>query len=135
VGASLQNLGPDVKFEQVGDPLPVTTRFGAAYDFSLAKYRWFQEGGYGVSRFLLSVDGVKPRDQKNLLPAAGLELGLGLGEGGYGALRFGYMFSRDVSNFTFGVGFRQGRWRLDYGLGVGRSDVNSTHHITAGASF
>ncbi|MCX5796452.1 MAG: PorV/PorQ family protein [Elusimicrobia bacterium] len=135
LGASLQNLGPDVKFEQAGDPLPLTTRFGAAYDFNLAKYHWVQEGGWGVSRFLVTADGVKLRDQKSLLPAAGLEMGMGLGEEGSGALRFGYLFSRDISNFTFGVGFRQGRWRLDYALGVGRADVTSTHHITVGASF
>lgn len=135
LGASLQNLGPDVRFEQTGDPLPVTTRFGAAYDFSLAKYHWIQEGGFGVSRFLVTADAVKLRDQKDLLPATGLEMGMGLGEDGYGALRFGYLFSRDISNFTFGVGFREGRWRLDYALGVGRADVTSTHHVTVGASF
>ena len=64
-----------------------------------------------------------------------LEMGMGLGEDGYGALRFGYLFSRDISNFTLGVGFRQGRWRLDYALGVGRADVASTHHVTVGARF
>jgi hypothetical protein len=132
LGASLQNLGPDVKFEQAGDPLPLTTRVGAAYDFSLAKYHWVQEGGFGFSRFLVTADAVKLRDQKSLLPATGLEMGMGLGEDSYGALRFGYLFSRDISNFTFGVGLRQGRWRLDYALGVGRADVSSAHQVTIG---
>jgi len=132
VGASLQNLGPDVKFEQTADPLPMTTRFGAAYDFDLAKYHWVQENNFGFSRFLLTADALKRRGEKDLLPATGLEMGIGLGEDSYGALRFGYLFFRDISNFTFGVGFRQGRWLLDYALGVGRADVSSTHQVTLG---
>ena len=110
----------------------MTTRFGAAYDFDLAKYHWVQENGFGFSRFLLTADALKRRDEKNLLPSTGLEMGIGLGEDSYGALRFGYLFSRDISNFTLGVGLRQGRWRLDYALGVGRADVSSTHQVTLG---
>jgi len=135
LGASLQNLGPDVKFEDTGDPLPVTTRFGAAYDFSMANNGWFQKGDYGFSHFLITADAVKLRDQGQVLPAAGLEMGMGLGAEGHGALRAGYMFLRDTSYFSFGVGFREGRWQLDYGLGGNRNDVANTHHLTFGVSF
>ena len=135
LGAALQNLGPDVKFESEGDPLPLTARFGAAYDFSLANLGWFQEGGYGFSRFLVTADAVKVRDEKDFLPAAGLEMGMGLGEQGYGALRFGYMFSRELNYLTFGVGLRQGRWQLDYGLGVMRNDIANTQHLTLGVKL
>jgi hypothetical protein len=135
VGASLQNLGPDVKFEQASDPLPMATRFGASYEFSLAGLRYIQQGGFGFSHFLVTADGLKPRDGRNILPATGLEMGMSLSEASDMALRFGYLFERDIANFTFGVGFRQGRWRLDYAMGVGRADVDGSHHVTLGASF
>ncbi|MBI5241668.1 MAG: PorV/PorQ family protein [Elusimicrobia bacterium] len=135
LGAAIQNLGPDVRYESVGDPLPSAARFGAAYDFSLAKLRYFSEGGFSFNRFLVTADAVKPRDQRSVLPSTGLEMGMSLGDASDMALRFGYLFERDIANFTFGAGFRQGRWRLDYGLGVGRDDVESTHHVTLGARF
>ena len=135
LGASLQNAGPDVKYESAGDPLPTTARFGAAYDFSLADLRYFREGGFGFNRFLLTADGVKPRDSSNLLPNIGLETGMSFGEESGMALRFGYLFERDIPNFTLGAGFRQGRWRLDYAMGVGRADVDVSHHVTLGAGF
>ena len=135
LGASLQNLGPDVKFEQAADPLPVTTRFGAAYAFDLTGYRYFKEGGYGFSRFLLTADAVKVRDDSTWLPATGLEMGMSFGEQGSGALRFGYMFGQDLANFTFGVGIREGRWRLDYALGLMRADIRPTNQFSLGVGF
>ena len=135
LGASLQNAGPDVKYESAGDPLPTTARFGAAYDFSLAGLRYFREGGFGFNRFLLTADGVKPRDNGSLLPNIGLETGMSFGDESGMALRFGYLFERDIPNFTLGAGFRQGRWRLDYAMGVGRADVDGSHHVTLGAGF
>lgn len=135
LGASLQNAGPDVKYEAAGDPLPTAARFGASYEFSLAGLRYIQQGGFGFSHFLVTADGLKPRDGRNPLPAAGLEMGMTFSEASDMVLRFGYLFERDIANFTFGTGFRQGRWRLDYAMGVGRADVDGSHHVTLGAHF
>jgi hypothetical protein len=134
LGLSLQNVGPNVKFEQDGDPLPLTFRAGAAYAFSLAELAWFKDGGFGFSQFLVTADAVKIRETKDVLPAAGLEMGMALGDGGYGALRAGYMFSRDLNFLTMGVGLRQGRWSLDYGLGAMKRLTNQ-HHISLGVGF
>jgi len=135
VGASVRNMGPDVKFEQDGDPLPLALRLGAAYSFDLARRGFFKEGGYGISRLLVAADGVKVRDEDGWKPTAGLEIGMGLGEQTFGALRFGYMFSLDTGYLTFGVGLRQGRWVFDYALAAMRGDVSNTHHFTLGVKF
>jgi hypothetical protein len=135
LGAAVENLGPDVKFEQTGDPLPTTARFGAAYAIDLTGYGYLQKDGYGFSHFLLTADAVKLRDESTLLPAAGLEMGMGLGELGSCALRFGYMFEQDLANFTFGVGLRESRWRLDYAFGVMRADVSPTNQVSLGVDF
>jgi hypothetical protein len=134
-GAAMQNLGPDVKFEQAADPLPVTARFGAAYALDLSEASYFQEGGYGFSRFLLTADAVKLRDETSLLPATGVEMSMALGKLGSCALRFGYMFEQDLSNFTFGVGFQEGRWRLDYAYGFMRDDIAPTNQVSLGVGF
>jgi len=134
-GAAIQDLGPDVKFEQTADPLPVTARFGAAYVFDLSETRYFQEGGYGLSRFLLTADAVKMRAQAVLLPATGLEMNMGLGKLGSCALRLGYMFEQDLANLTFGVGFQEGRWRLDYAYGFMRDGITPTNQISLGVGF
>ncbi|MDD5657096.1 MAG: PorV/PorQ family protein [Elusimicrobia bacterium] len=134
LGAALQNLGPDVKFEEEADPLPLTLRFGAAYTFDLSGLAWFKDGGFGFSRFLVSADAVKIRRTPDLLPAAGMEMGMDLGDGGSGSLRAGYMFSRSAAAFTVGAGLRQGRWSLDYGLGAMKQLTNE-HHVSLGVRF
>ena len=134
-GASLQNMGPDVQFEQEGDPLPMTVRFGAAYDLDLSGRECFKEGCFGFSHFLFTADAVKLRDEGSLQPSAGLEMGMKLEEETYGALRFGYLFSQSPNYFTLGIGVRQGRWFADYGFGAMKDDVASTHHVTLGVKF
>ncbi len=134
-GASVQNLGPDVKFEEEGDPLPMTVRFGAAYDLNLSKMDWFREGGYGFSRFLFTADAIKRRDESALQPSGGIEMGMNVGDEGYGALRAGYLFNQAPGYFTVGIGLRQGRWFFDYAFGGMKDDVSSTHHVTLGVTF
>ncbi|HAM35718.1 MAG TPA: hypothetical protein DEB40_14170 [Elusimicrobia bacterium] len=135
LGAAVQNLGPDVKFEETADPLPTTLRFGAAYNLKLDNVGWLKEGGFGLSRILFTADVVRIREEKDYLPAAGLELGIPIGEQGYGALRAGYLFSREINSLTVGMGLRQGRWLLDYGLGAIGQNLSNTHHFTFGAKF
>ena len=133
LGVSLQNLGPAVKFEQEADPLPMTVRLGAAYEFNLGDLDWFKEGGFGFSKFLVTGDAVKLRDE-GLVPSTGMEMVMALGEQNSAALRFGYIFSQQSTSLTLGVGVRQGRWLLDYGLGAMKTLAN-THHFSLGVKF
>ncbi|MFA5162335.1 MAG: PorV/PorQ family protein [Elusimicrobiales bacterium] len=98
-----QNLGGKMKFDQEGDPLPQTTRFGAAYAFS--------------DRTTAGADLTMPRDNsmyisagvETLLPFVGYEL----------AGRFGYTTKNagdvsGVSGIAFGFGARRGNVGVDY---------------------
>ncbi len=135
LGASLLNAGPDVRFEHAGDPLPLSARAGAAYRFSLSDTRWAREAGYGFSDFQLTLDGVKTREQNAAL-STGFEMGmpLGLADQGAGAIRFGYLFGRDLDSLTIGFGLRQGRVVFDYALGVLKK-VGNAHHLSIGYHF
>lgn len=135
LGASLLNAGPDVRFEHAGDPLPMSGRAGAAYRFSLAGSRWARDAGYGFSDFLLTLDGVKTREQKAVV-STGFEMGmpLGLADHGAAAIRVGYLFGRDLDSLTLGFGLRQGRISFDYALGVLKK-VGNAHHLSIGCYF
>ena len=133
LGASAQNLGPEVKFEKEGDPLPLTTRFGAAYLLDLERAGLLQEASYVFTRFLLTADGIKVREER-LAAGLGLEMGMPLGAGAQAALRFGYVLNRDLDSFTFGIGLAEKRFSLDYALAVKRA-INNAHHFTFGVRF
>ena len=122
LGASLQNLGQDVKFEQDGDPLPFTTRAGLAYAFTPP----------AGARHLLTADLIKIRNRRTSA-GAGFELGLPVG-GGEADLRLGYLLNRDSDSLTAGVGLKEGRLSLSYALGVKRS-VSNVHNVSLGVEF
>lgn len=129
-GASARNLGPDVKFEQDGDPLPLEGRVGAAFTLPLSS----PDPGFGEpSGLTLTADGVQPRGDK-AWAATGAELRFGFGGSGTIALRAGYVFDSLVDSFTLGVGLKEGRYFLDYALGDQRAFSNA-HHFVLGASF
>ncbi|MFA6003446.1 MAG: PorV/PorQ family protein [Elusimicrobiota bacterium] len=133
LGLAAQNLGPDIKFEQEGDPLPLTLRCGAAYSVDLGRLPMFQEGSFGFSKFLLAADAVKVREQE-VSAAAGLEMSMSLAEKSFIALRAGYQFSDEPGALALGIGLRQGPWIFDYGLGVVK-DVTNSHHFNLGLKF
>lgn len=130
LGAAVQNAGPAVKYEQEGDPLPLTLRAGAAYLLDLGGIDSLKEAAVAFSRFLVTAEVVKPRDEK-ITPATGLEMRMPLGPDGYGALRFGYAFNRDLDSLSLGIGLKEGRFLLDYALGVKRA-IGNTHHFALG---
>lgn len=132
-GASLQNLGPNVKYEQEGDPLPATARYGLAYELKLERFGLLKDVPYTINEFLFTADQVKVKDERSSA-ALGLEMGMPLGQGGHGAVRFGYVFNRDLDSFSFGLGFREGRFIFDYALGVKRA-FNNLHHFSVGVYF
>jgi hypothetical protein len=89
-GASVQNLGPEIKYEEQKEQLPLTFRIGLAYQIP-------------YTRALISVDGVKIIDEDwRIYP--GIEVGLVQNF----ALRAGYQFQQDIGdgyNFGFGINF------------------------------
>ncbi|MEK7858625.1 MAG: PorV/PorQ family protein [Elusimicrobiota bacterium] len=133
VGASLLNAGPDVRFEQEADPLPLTTRLGAAYEFSASETGWLQQNGFSMSRFLITTDAVSVRNDSPAL-AAGCEMGMALSERISTALRFGYIFGQENQNLTLGLGLKDGRFLLDYAMGVMKTTPHA-HHVSLGVQF
>lgn len=132
-GASIQNAGPDVKYSQEGDKLPLTERFGAAYLLDLARMGVIKDPMYTISRFLITADGVKRRDTP-VSAAIGVEIGMPFSERGYAALRGGYVFNSDASASSFGFGVKEGRFLFDYALGVTKN-LNNTQNIAIGVEF
>lgn len=133
LGASLQHLGPDVKFEQEGDPLPLTTRFGAAYRIGGEDDQVKTGEASRFTQFLVTADMVKVR-QERLAASAGLEMSMPLGSAGRAALRGGYLVNRDLDALSVGVGLREGRFSFDYAVSVKRQ-VQNAHHVTLGYHF
>jgi len=118
VGVSAQNLGPDISFDSVKEPLPLTIRFGASQSFA------FRDDAY---RITYAVDIVKPRYDEPF-GAAGAEIEL------YKllALRGGYTGEgyRPGDGFSMGAGFRLNeRWRLDYAY-TPYGDLGSFHWLS-----
>jgi hypothetical protein len=130
-GASAQNAGPNVKFEQEGDPLPLTLRAGAALEIAGPPPN--DPAAIRFNHFLLTADVIKPRDDR---PAAatGAEMRMSLGRASHGALRVGYVFNRDIDSLSLGIGLREGRFVFDYALGVKKS-LSNAHHFSLGIRF
>lgn len=130
-GASIQNLGPNMKFHQESFHLPLTLSVGA---------------GYVVGRALSLQLGINHRPY-----AARTTLGLGtelwLGQGM--SLRAGFLNALHesqagarggaglLSRLGFGLGWRPmgQRFLVDYAFVPGGQDLGSTHRVTLGLEF
>jgi hypothetical protein len=64
VGIAVQNIGSDIKFDTIEEPLPMTMRAGATHAFDL---------GSGTTRLMYGLDLVKPR-YDDVYISAGVEL-------------------------------------------------------------
>lgn len=125
VGAALRNAGSGLKYDTQRDDLPLRLALGAAYKFA---------GGHAVTGEV--VDG--PR-------GSGLDVGFG---GEYQAvknvwLRAGYTTQSAITGgsgvdaargLTLGVGYRDGRWNLDYAA-LPMGELGTAHRISLGARF
>ena len=129
LGAAVQNLGPDVKFEQDGDPLPRTVRAGAAYTLSLDPYN-SADVALAFDRFMITADAISVRDEA-LMAATGVEMRMPFGKSDSAALRVGYQFNSSVNGVSVGLGVRQGRFAFDYALGIEKS-LGNAHHVSLG---
>jgi tetratricopeptide (TPR) repeat protein len=118
LAATIRNIGPDIKYDQSGSPLPRQMVLGAG---------WSGLGG----NLVIDVDAISPKDQAAYF-AAGLE---------YRVfellrLRVGY---NGVSNFvgsgiTYGMGLQFTQWSLDYAY-VPFGDLGNTNRVSVGVRF
>lgn len=120
LGAAYQYLGPDIRFEEVGDPPPRTLRYGLAFHFPDVEIS-AADPSVDLEAFdmTLAAD-VAQTLHEEVSPRMGAELGLTPSYMTRVALRAGWVFGRDSESFTFGMGLRQGRLGLDYALGKGK---------------
>ncbi len=128
-GASLQNQGQDVRFDQARDPLPSTERVGASYtwrDTDLSDINPFseQEG----LRLTLSADYVRQKQEDGAARVGGE---LGIKTFGLPPILFrgGYMFGRDQEGVTVGFGYEGPVLSFDYAA-LPTRDLGISHLLT-----
>lgn len=122
VGISVQNLGPDIKFESLDEPLPTSIVFGASQTGSFAGSFENEEFSY-----LIALDLVKPRFEE-LYVSVGGELTLHQTI----SARLGYCGNkyRPGSGFTMGGGFKLKEMiTLDYAW-TPYGDLGTFHRIS-----
>ncbi|MFH1724143.1 MAG: PorV/PorQ family protein [Elusimicrobiota bacterium] len=119
-GASVLNLGSDMRFIEEGDPLPLTVRGGFAYRPALPGAVTL-----GESRaLLLAADGEYLTFERQWYVNLGMEYSVLQQH----ALRLGYRLNRDVVGLTIGFG---ASWRgigIDYAWGMTET-FSDTHRI------
>ena len=110
IGASVQNLGPGVKYEQNLEKLPVTYRLGVAYQLP-------------QTDFTIAFDAVQTEGE-----SWGFYPGIETGLGNFLSLRTGYQFSENIENgYSFGVGINVvGRYQLNYSF-MPFGELGNTH--------
>lgn len=135
VGAAIQNAGPGVKFERETDPLPLTARGGAAWNWSSLPAAPGADALSELtgSRVLLSGEAVKVRDEA-MIGALGAELAMDFGSETSVALRAGWRLNSDNARLTVGVGMREGRYSIDYAMAEKRT-LGQTHYAGFGVRF
>ncbi|MFQ5867821.1 MAG: PorV/PorQ family protein, partial [bacterium] len=120
IGLAAQNLGTKLKFEEEGDPLPLTIRFGGAYRMN-----------FGGEHSLTSVvEAVKPNDNDFRV-----NVGVEYWYKNIFALRSGYKIGYDLDSFTAGTGFNWKGYGMDYGWGMMESKMGSNHRVSFTARF
>lgn len=132
-GGALQHLGPDVKFEQEGDPLPRTLRAGAAYLLELAPAAATEATVYAPRHILFTADATHVREER-AAAVVGAEIEFAFVHPERVSLRVGHAFGSPADGLSMGAGFREKRLRVDYGVGFKRQ-LGSAHHLTVGFYF
>jgi hypothetical protein len=133
LGAALRNLGPDVKFEQSGDPLPRAARGGAAWTFVDRTPSDFATEYSGVA-VTIAADAVSVRNEGTTAEAGG-EAAVSIGKLTVVSLRLGDQFnSASDGGLSFGVGMVEGRFRADYAL-TSRGALGNVQDFSIGVRF
>lgn len=103
-GAALLNSGQDIKFEDSGDPPPVTRRAGASYRFNVTPPNLFDPGADIVeSDMLLTADWSRTDKEKGYYQG-GAEANMTLDGGVVFTVRLGYLAGRDSAGTSYGLG-------------------------------
>ncbi len=130
LGAALQNIGPAVKFESASDPLPLTTRAGAAWTIGTESN---SESVTLTSTMLtLGADAIQTRGDSAAAGTAA-EFTLGFGPTMAVSLRSGYVFNY-AGGLSFGVGIREGRFSADYAVAYKR-DLGNAQDLSLRVRF
>jgi hypothetical protein len=133
LGAAVQNMGPNVKFEAASDPLPLTMRGGAEWTLELHPS---PEAGmfYTGTRMTLIADAIQVRNEA-LAAAAGGEFSVDIGVLTTITVRIGNLFdSQSDGGLSFGLGLREGRFTGDYALNA-RGALGNAQTISLGVHF
>jgi hypothetical protein len=118
-GIAVQNLGPQMKFNEDGFDLPALIRAGAALDVPVENLN---------GQLVLVGDALVPISDGDVKIHAGLEFEYAR----ILALRFGYRTGWDNQNVSYGVGAKVRNFRLDYAYVPFYSDLGATHRISLG---
>lgn len=134
LGTAYQNFGPDIKYEEEGDPPPRTVRYGLSYlTPKIDSTRLDSSSDAGNMDFRFCADMVHALEQEPS-PRLGVEMGLEPFVVNRVDVRVGWALNRVVDSMTFGVGFREGQFLLDYAVGPSR-DLALTHQVTLSTTF
>ena len=121
LGAAIQNLGGDAKFESEEFPLPATYRVGAAFTRPISKWN-------GSGTLSAEYRKVKADDGR-------FHLGGELNYRRLLSLRAGAFFGYDDQDFSFGLGLKKDWFGFDYALVPLSSDLGTTHFISVTGTF
>ncbi|MFH1725164.1 MAG: PorV/PorQ family protein [Elusimicrobiota bacterium] len=133
-GAAYQYWGPDITFEEVGDPAPRTLRYGLAYHFPEVSTKRI-DPSVDLEEFdmTLTTDVIEVRHEKRS-PRLGVELGLTPSFMNRIAIRFGWVFERAGESHTIGVGLRHRGVRFDYAFG-GSPELGNLQQLSLTLTF
>lgn len=125
LGASVQGLGPSLRFREIEDPAPLRYRLGVAHNVKVGNQVEMQN----------SLDIVYPRDNY-----ASFHVGTEWEYAELLALRAGYRRTlledgtAESDRFSFGAGFRLGDYRFDYAYAP-KNDFDPVHRFSVNFSL
>jgi len=119
IGMVVRNLGPGLKYKNVGDPLPTEIALGGSCRL-IDKFR---------HQLLVAVDVNQPFDDT-------LKCNLGIEYCLYNliAIRAGYKLGYDLGRWAFGLGIKWKRYELDYGV-ASEGELGLMHCFSFGYQF
>jgi uncharacterized protein YbaA (DUF1428 family) len=114
-GLAIQNIGQDLTYKENSDPLPQTIRTGISYITNTITI-------YG--------DVIKLNSDTNFKPVIGMEYLVN----NYLAIRAGLKIEEPPSALTFGLGFYQNKFQLDYGMAI-LHEIYQNHVVSFSFKF
>jgi long-subunit fatty acid transport protein len=119
LGLTLKNVGPNVEYNQTGDPLPTTIITGIGYIHEFES----------THRMNMVLDVRKPLDLDYQVHG-----GVEYVYDDMIFIRAGYKYGHDLDGATIGFGVEYEFLRFDYAIGL-MSDLDLNHYISLGFNF